>query len=86
MKFDGSNYALPYLAWVVEAMVCLMRGRTAFMIAHRLETPANPDAQLMTEDRRVIRFEHRGVPAVGEVRSEPGSLRTGQPQERQEPI
>jgi hypothetical protein len=57
MKFDGSNYALPYLAWVMEAMVCLMRGRTAFMIAHRLGTLSNCDARMEIEDGRVVRFE-----------------------------
>jgi ATP-binding cassette subfamily B protein len=49
---------------IMEAMERLMRGRTAFMIAHRLGTLANCDVRLEVEDGRVIRFEQR-APASG---------------------
>jgi ATP-binding cassette subfamily B protein len=53
-------------AVIMEAMERLMRGRTAFMIAHRLGTLANCDARLEIEDGRVLRFEH-DTPAAGEA-------------------
>jgi ABC-type multidrug transport system ATPase subunit len=51
-------------AAIMEAMERLMRGRTAFMIAHRLDTLANCDVRLEIEDGRVVRFEHN-TPAAG---------------------
>ena len=39
----------------MEAMERLMRGRTTFMIAHRLGTLANCDARLEVEGGRVAR-------------------------------
>ena len=44
-------------AVIMEAMERLMRGRTTFMIAHRLSTLENCDARLEIEDGRVVRFE-----------------------------
>jgi ATP-binding cassette subfamily B protein len=46
-------------ATIMEAMERLIRGRTAFMIAHRLGTLANCDLRLEVEDGRVIRTEQR---------------------------
>jgi ATP-binding cassette subfamily B protein len=51
-------------AVIMEAMERLMRGRTAFMIAHRLDTLANCDVRLEIEDGRVVRFE-LNTPAAG---------------------
>jgi ATP-binding cassette, subfamily B, bacterial len=51
-------------AAIIEAMERLMRGRTTFMIAHRLGTLANCDAQLKIEDGRVIRLEQRCIPVA----------------------
>jgi ATP-binding cassette subfamily B protein len=51
-------------AVIMEAMERLMRGRTTFMIAHRLGTLANCDARLEIEDGRVVSFEH-DTPAAG---------------------
>jgi ATP-binding cassette, subfamily B, bacterial len=45
-------------AVIMEAMERLMRGRSTFMIAHRLGTLANCDARLEIEDGRVVAFEH----------------------------
>jgi ATP-binding cassette subfamily B protein len=42
---------------IMEAMERLMRGRTTFMIAHRLGTLANCDERLELEDGRVVKFE-----------------------------
>jgi ATP-binding cassette subfamily B protein len=44
-------------AAIMEAMERLMRGRTAFMIAHRLGTLASCEARLEIEDGRVVKFE-----------------------------
>ena len=49
-------------AVIMEAMERLMRGRTTFMIAHRLGTLANCDVRLELEDGRMISFERR-IPA-----------------------
>jgi ATP-binding cassette subfamily B protein len=57
-------------AVIMEAMERLMRGRTAFMIAHRLGTLANCDARLEIEEGRVIRFEH-GTLAADENEKSP---------------
>jgi ATP-binding cassette subfamily B protein len=52
---------------IMEAMERLMRGRTTFMIAHRLSTLANCDARLEIEDGRVVKFEQHALPTgVGE--------------------
>lgn len=51
-------------AAIIEAMERLMRGRTTFMIAHRLGTLANCDARLEIEDGRVIRLEQRRIPVA----------------------
>jgi ATP-binding cassette subfamily B protein len=60
-------------AMIMEAMTRLIRGRTTFMIAHRLSTLANCDARLEIEDGRVVKFESRALIAgVGE--STAGSL------------
>jgi ATP-binding cassette, subfamily B, bacterial len=60
-------------AAIMEAMERLMRGRTTFMIAHRLSTLANCDARLQIEDGRVVKFDQRVLTAgVGE--STAGSL------------
>jgi ATP-binding cassette, subfamily B, bacterial len=60
-------------AAIMEAMERLMRGRTTFMIAHRLSTLANCDARLQIEDGRVVKFDRRVLTAgVGE--STAGSL------------
>ncbi len=48
----------------MEAMERLMRGRTSFMIAHRLGTLANCDSRLEIEDGRVVRLEQRRIPAA----------------------
>jgi ABC-type transport system involved in cytochrome bd biosynthesis fused ATPase/permease subunit len=50
-------------AAIMEAMERLMRGRTTFMIAHRLATLANCDARLEVEDGRVVKFEQQRIPA-----------------------
>jgi ATP-binding cassette subfamily B protein len=52
-------------AVIMEAMERLMRGRTTFMIAHRLGTLANCDARLEVEDGRVIRFEQQRTAISG---------------------
>jgi ABC-type transport system involved in cytochrome bd biosynthesis fused ATPase/permease subunit len=49
----------------MEAMERLMRGRTTFMIAHRLGTLASCDARLEVEGGRVARFEVQRIPAAG---------------------
>jgi ABC-type multidrug transport system fused ATPase/permease subunit len=50
---------------IMEAMERLMRGRTTFMIAHRLGTLANCDAQLEIEDGRVVKlWQHRILTAI----------------------
>jgi ATP-binding cassette, subfamily B, bacterial len=46
-------------AVIMEAMTRLIRGRTTFMIAHRLSTLANCDVRLQIEGGRVIDFEQR---------------------------
>jgi ATP-binding cassette subfamily B protein len=51
-------------AAIMEAMERLMRGRTTFMIAHRLGTLANCDARLQIEDGCVVRLEQRLVPGA----------------------
>jgi ABC-type multidrug transport system fused ATPase/permease subunit len=43
----------------------LMRGRTTFMIAHRLGTLANCDARLEVEGGRVARFEQQRTAISG---------------------
>jgi ATP-binding cassette subfamily B protein len=48
-------------AVIMEAMERLMRGRTTFMIAHRLGTLANCDVRMEIEEGRVVRFEHDGI-------------------------
>jgi ATP-binding cassette, subfamily B, bacterial len=50
-------------ATIMEAMERLMRGRTAFMIAHRLGTLASCEVRLEIEDGRVIKFEERTAAA-----------------------
>jgi len=55
---------------IMEAMERLMRGRTTFMIAHRLSTLANCDARLEIEDGRVVRFEQH-LPAADVAETEP---------------
>ncbi len=50
-------------AGVMEAMERLMRGRTTFLIAHRLTTLAGCDVHLQVEDGRVFRAAPAGVPA-----------------------
>jgi ATP-binding cassette, subfamily B, bacterial len=51
-------------AAIMEAMERLMRGRTTFMIAHRLGTLASCDARLEVEGGRVARFEVQRIPAA----------------------
>jgi ATP-binding cassette, subfamily B, bacterial len=51
-------------AAIMEAMERLMRGRTTFMIAHRLGTLANCDARLQMDDGCVVRLEQRLVRAA----------------------
>ena len=51
-------------AAIMEAMERLMRGRTTFMIAHRLGTLANCDARLQIEDGCVVRLEQRLIPGA----------------------
>jgi len=46
-------------AVIMEAMTRLMRGRTTFMIAHRLSTLANCDVRLQIEGGRVVKFEQQ---------------------------
>ena len=48
----------------MEAMERLMRGRTTFMIAHRLGTLANCDMRLEVEGGRVARFGQQRIPAA----------------------
>ena len=52
-------------AAIMEAMERLMRGRTTFMIAHRLSTLANCDVRLEVEGGRVARFAQQRIPAAG---------------------
>jgi len=49
-------------AVIMDAMERLMRGRTTFMIAHRLGTLANCDVRLEIEEGRVVRFEQQRIP------------------------
>jgi len=49
---------------IMEAMERLMRGRTTFMIAHRLGTLANCDAQLEIEDGRVVKLWQHRIPTA----------------------
>jgi ATP-binding cassette subfamily B protein len=51
-------------ATIMEAMERLMRGRTTFIIAHRLGTLANCDAWLEIEDGRVVRLKQRHIAAA----------------------
>jgi len=50
-------------ATIMEAMERLMRGRTTFMIAHRLGTLANCDARLEVEDGCLVPLEQRALSA-----------------------
>jgi ATP-binding cassette subfamily B protein len=52
-------------AMIMEAMTRLMRGRTTFMIAHRLSTLANCDVRLQIEGGRVIDFEQQRIIGAG---------------------
>jgi ATP-binding cassette, subfamily B, bacterial len=52
-------------AVIMEAMTRLMRGRTTFMIAHRLSTLANCDVRLQIEGGRVIDFEQQRITGAG---------------------
>jgi ATP-binding cassette subfamily B protein len=52
-------------AVIMEAMTRLMRGRTTFMIAHRLSTLANCDARLQIEGGWVIDFEQQRIMGAG---------------------
>jgi ATP-binding cassette subfamily B protein len=56
-------------AAIMEAMERLMRGRTTFMIAHRLGTLANCETQLEIEGGRVVRLEQRRISAVNRART-----------------
>jgi ATP-binding cassette, subfamily B, bacterial len=60
-------------AAILEAMERLMRGRTTFMIAHRLGTLANCDTRLEIEEGRIIKFEQWAL-APSVVRKETESL------------
>jgi ATP-binding cassette, subfamily B, bacterial len=51
-------------AVIMEAIERLMRGRTTFMIAHRLSTLANCDLRLEIEDGWVVRLEQRRIPVA----------------------
>jgi ATP-binding cassette subfamily B protein len=48
-------------AAIMEAMARLMRGRTTFLIAHRLSTLRRCDFWLEVEDRRVVQVSPAGV-------------------------
>jgi ATP-binding cassette, subfamily B, bacterial len=52
-------------AVIMEAMTRLMRGRTTFMIAHRLSTLANSDVRLQIEGGRVIDFDRQRIMGAG---------------------
>ena len=52
-------------AVIMEAMTRLMRGRTTFMIAHRLSTLANCDLRLQIEGGRVIAFGQQRIVGAG---------------------
>ena len=52
-------------AVIMEAMTRLIRGRTTFMIAHRLSTLANCDVRLQIEGGRVIDFEQQRIMGAG---------------------
>jgi ATP-binding cassette subfamily B protein len=54
-------------AEILEAMDRLMRGRTAFMIAHRLSTLEICDAQLQIEHGRVVGRTSPAVPPEGRI-------------------
>jgi ATP-binding cassette, subfamily B, bacterial len=54
-------------AAIMEAMERLMRGRTTFMIAHRLGTLANCDARLEIEDGCVVRLEQQLIPTASTI-------------------
>jgi ABC-type transport system involved in cytochrome bd biosynthesis fused ATPase/permease subunit len=58
----------------MEAMERLMKGRTTFMIAHRLGTLANCDVRVEVEDGRVIKFEQQRLTVAGQSNNEPESL------------
>jgi ATP-binding cassette, subfamily B, bacterial len=51
-------------AAIMEAMERLMRGRTTFMIAHRLGTLANCDVRLEIKEGRVVRLEQQRIPTA----------------------
>jgi ATP-binding cassette, subfamily B, bacterial len=69
-------------AVIMEAMERLMRGRTTFMIAHRLGTLANCDARLEMADGCVVRLEQRLVRAASTSKNvaevPPRSTETGE--------
>jgi len=50
---------------IMEAMTRLMRGRTTFMIAHRLSTLANCDVRLQIEGGGVIDFKQQRIMEAG---------------------
>jgi ATP-binding cassette subfamily B protein len=52
-------------AVIMEAMTRLIRGRTTFMIAHRLSTLANCDVRLQIEGGRVVDFEQQRITGAG---------------------
>jgi ATP-binding cassette, subfamily B, bacterial len=52
-------------AVIMEAMTRLIRGRTTFMIAHRLSTLANCDVRLQIEGGRVVNFGQQRITGAG---------------------
>ena len=58
---------------IVEAMEQLMKGRTTFIIAHRLSTLKNCDVQLVIENGRLVTPTSLGPPrsANAQVSSQP---------------
>jgi len=60
-------------AAIMETMERLMRGRTTFMIAHRLGTLEGCDARLEIEDGRVVRLEQR-IPTASRSKNVAGPV------------
>jgi ATP-binding cassette, subfamily B, bacterial len=68
-------------AAIMAAMERLMRGRTTFMIAHRLGTLANCDVRLEIEEGRVVRLENQRIPTASTSKNmaEPAASAEGDP-------
>ena len=69
---------------ILDAMVRLMKGRTTFMIAHRLTTLESSDLLLILEAGRLVAVESEVRAAIARALAE-GSLRPPRPASESRP-